>query len=275
MRSYAMKLWINIALLIGMLAIALPLSGLIGLRDGMWFPVRWVSVSGPLQRVSAEQVRASVAPLLSGGLLRVNPQKVRQTIEALPWVERAEVRKEWPGTLTVRLTERLALARWGTDQLITTEGKQLELSTAQALGDMPQLSGPQGRQQDLIAFYRAAEQALGDNRIGIVAAHFSDGGGLTVTLDDGTSVLLGSNDFLDRWTRFLGALPQLRETAAGRNLERVDLRYSHGLAVRWRDVQSESAPAIAGSTSGSPPVVGSFVGQSSGATPRRTPELAL
>lgn len=275
MRSSTMKVWINLALLVGVLAVALPLSGFIGLRDGTWFPVRWVTVSGPLQRVSAEQVRASVAPLLTGGLLRVNPQKVRHTIEALPWVERAEVRKEWPGTITVRISERSALARWGTDQLITAEGRQLDLATAQALGDMPQLSGPAARQHDLIEFYRAAERALGDSRIGIVAAHFSEGGGLTVTLDDGTSVLLGSDHLLDRWERFLGALPNLRETAAGRNLERVDLRYSHGFAVRWRDLQSESTPAIAGSTSGSAPVIGSFVGQSTSGPPQRTPELAL
>lgn len=247
MRSYAMKIWINLALLIGLLAIALPLSGLLGLRDGSWFPVRWVTVSGPLQRVSAEQVRASVAPLLEGGLLRVNPQKVRQTVENLPWVDRAEVRKEWPGTLSVRISERSALARWGTDQLITTEGQQLNLATAQALGDMPQLSGPATRQQDLIEFYQAAARTLGGQRIGIVAAHLGEGGGLTVTLDDGTAVLLGSDQLLQRWERFIRALPNLRETAAGRNLERVDMRYSHGFAVRWRDLQSEVSPAIAGS----------------------------
>jgi cell division protein FtsQ len=268
-----MKLWVNLALLVGVLAVVLPLSGLLVLRDGSWFPVRWVTVSGPLQRVSAEQVRASVAPLLEGGLLRVSPQKVRQTIEALPWVDRAEVRKEWPGTLSVRLTERSALARWGTDQLITTEGEQLDLSTAQALGDMPQLSGPAARQQDLIEFYQAAAKALGDSRIGIVAAHFSPSGGLTVTLDDGTSVLLGSDQLLDRWERFLNALPKLRENAAGRNLERVDLRYSHGFAVRWRDLQSDVSPSIAGSTASIAPDSGQF-GRSAGA-PQGTPELAL
>lgn len=273
MRSLAMKLWINLALLVGLLAIALPLSGIVGLRDGAWFPVRWVTVSGPLQRVSAEQVRASVAPMLEGGLLRVSPQKLRQTIESLPWVDRAEVRKEWPGTVSVRITERAALARWGTDQLITTEGEQLDLSTAQALGDMPQLSGPSARQHDLIEFYRDAAKAMGDSRLSIVAAHFSEGGGLTVTLDDGTAVLLGSDQLQVRWARFLQALPNLREAAAGRNLERVDLRYSHGFAVRWRDVQSEVSPAIAGS-SHNPAAGGTAYGQAS-ALNARTPELAL
>lgn len=240
-----LRVWVLLAAVIALTAVLLPLSGLFGMRESSWFPVRWVQVSGPLQRVSAEQVRSSVAPMLQRGLFSLDPRAVKIAIEALPWVEQAEVRKLWPGTLAVRIRERSALARWGDHQLITAEGRQLELNAAEALGDMPQLSGPPGRQQELIDFYKGAAAELSEARLCIVAARLSEGGGLTVTLDDGTHVLLGSDAVLERWKRFVKALPNLREQANGRNLERVDLRYTHGLAVRWRSVETESTPAVA------------------------------
>ena len=240
-----LRLWMVSAIVIALIAVAMPLSGLLGLRKECLFPVRWVQVSGPLKRVSAEQVRSSVEPMLGTGLFGLSPAKVRAAVEALPWVERAEVRKLWPGTIAVRISERSALARWGDDQLITAEGVNLSISTADALGDMPQLSGPPGRQQELIDFYRGAAAELTEARLCIVAARLSEGGGVTVTLDDGTRVLLGSDALLERWKRFVKSLPNLREQAQGRSLERVDLRYSHGLAVRWRSIESESTPAVA------------------------------
>lgn len=249
------RLWISLAVGIALLAVALPLSGLLGLRQGSLFPVRWVQVSGPLKRVSAEQVRSSVAPLLDRGLFALSAHQVKAVVEALPWVERAEVRKVWPGTISVRIAERSALARWGDDQLITTEGKHLDISSADALGDMPQLSGPPGRQQELIDFYRGAAPALAGARLCIVAARLSEGGGLTVTLDDGTHVLLGSDALLTRWQRFVKALPDLRAQAQGRNLERVDLRYTHGLAVRWRALETVDVPAVAALPAASGPAL--------------------
>lgn len=245
MRSGALKLWMSLGLLMAVLAVALPLTGLLGWKGDAWFPVRWVKVSGPLQRVSAEQVRGTVAPLLEGGLLRLSVREARAALEALPWVERAEVRKQWPGTLEVRVNERTALARWGDDRLITPAGEAFAAAAAPALGDMPQLSGPVERQQELVAFYRATLAEAEALRLRLVAAHVSPGGSVTVTLEDGAVVVLGSGDALERWERFLKALPSLRQQAAGRELERVDLRYPHGIAVRWRRLGDAALPVIA------------------------------
>ena len=38
-------------------------------------------------------------------------------MDALPWVERADVRKQWPDTLEVQLQEHEPFAFWGQDRL--------------------------------------------------------------------------------------------------------------------------------------------------------------
>ncbi len=59
-------------------------------------------------------------------LVGLSAEQARQTIAKLPWVESAEVRKVYPGTLLVSLEERKAFAVWQNGQ---------ELSLIDSAGD--------------------------------------------------------------------------------------------------------------------------------------------
>lgn len=59
-------------------------------------------------------------------LVGLSAEEARQSIDKLPWVESAEVRKVYPGTILVSLQERKAFAIWQNDK---------ELSLTDAAGD--------------------------------------------------------------------------------------------------------------------------------------------
>ena len=59
-------------------------------------------MQGELQRVDEAQLRATVLPYVQRGFFAVQPDKIQAAVTALPWVERAEVRKHWPDVLEVR-----------------------------------------------------------------------------------------------------------------------------------------------------------------------------
>src|SRR5262245_24462168 len=58
----------------------------------------------PNQLISVAQVEAG-APLL-----RVDTGAVRERIEGIPWIERAEVDKKFPGTVHITVHERVPVA---------------------------------------------------------------------------------------------------------------------------------------------------------------------
>ena len=109
----------------GMLVLLLALAALGSQRllfDQHW-PLKWIEVEGEFERVSAEQVRATTTPLLASGFFGVDLDQVRTTIEALPWVRRAEIRKRWPDRIRIHITEHLPMARWGENELVSKLGE--------------------------------------------------------------------------------------------------------------------------------------------------------
>ena len=60
------------------------------------WPIRWLEVDGPFERVGAEQVRARLAPLVSGSFFTVNTRVMRETASSMPWVASVSVQKIWP-----------------------------------------------------------------------------------------------------------------------------------------------------------------------------------
>lgn len=55
-------------------------------------------------------VRQASAVRPGGALLDLDESAIERRVAALPWVLRAEVRRDWPGTVRIRITERLAAA---------------------------------------------------------------------------------------------------------------------------------------------------------------------
>lgn len=84
--------------LVGWLAMRSPLLDVDAIRvDG-------ASNTRPASIVAASGVRRGTA------MVDVDEGAVARRIEALPWVRSATVRRDWPGTLTVTITERRAVA---------------------------------------------------------------------------------------------------------------------------------------------------------------------
>lgn len=68
-----------------------------------------VKVDGAVQ-LTSEEVRFVSGLRLGQPLADVDPGRVARAVETLPWASKATVRRQWPGTVTIRLAERTAAA---------------------------------------------------------------------------------------------------------------------------------------------------------------------
>ena len=89
-------------LLVGMLALWV-------LRQPV-FAVRAIAVTGEVTHSNAVTVRANVASQLSGTFFTMDLDRARQAFEALPWVRKAVVRREFPNRLKIVLQEHKPFA---------------------------------------------------------------------------------------------------------------------------------------------------------------------
>jgi hypothetical protein len=77
---------------------------LVGWAD-QFFPITSVEIND-LRKVSREEVLAALHLEPARGLIATDTGKLIQSLESLPWIQRAEVRRVFPDTLVVELKER-------------------------------------------------------------------------------------------------------------------------------------------------------------------------
>jgi len=223
----------NIAAWLAALAlVALPL---VGVMNGWFASSRWpfhqLKIDAEFRRVNADQVRAAAAPQLARGFFAVDLGAVRNAIEQVPWVERAEVRKHWPDLLEVRLVEREAVAVWRDHRLVSRSGTLFAVPGNTAPEGLPSLSGPDARVAEVLDFHGRINVALRGSGLQASGLSLSDRGGWTAQLASGAELVIGREQPEQRFARFVAALPRL-EPGALAQLVRADLRYANGFAVR-------------------------------------------
>jgi cell division protein FtsQ len=196
------------------------------------FPLARATVHGTLGHVTREQVHEALLGRTIGNFFSADLEQVKRLIEEIPWVRRAEVRRQWPDRLEIAIEEHQLLGRWGEKQLVNVFG---EVFAGQAQGDLPRLSGPVGTERDVTQRYYRFQQmakALDTEPVEMVltpryAWHVKFANGLSVDLGREQS----RSPIEARFQRFVAAHPNAADTL-GRPIVHADLRYSNGFAVR-------------------------------------------
>lgn len=242
--------WI-LALALVALPVVVVVSGWVG---GERWPLRTLRVQGDLQRVDESRLRATVLPFAKRGFFAVQLDRIQTAVNTLPWVERAEVRKHWPDVLEVRIREHRPYARWGTDQLLSEQGKLFAaVSTVDIPQGLPLLEGPNARVPEVVALYNQARERM-VNVGGVRGVAVDLRGSWSITLANGTDVVLGRNDTEARLRRFAQLLPRLLAQHPGQRLARADLRYTNGFALVWAELPDDGNAAPVAPAAPAPPI---------------------
>jgi len=184
------------------------------------------------------EVERSLAGRLRGNFFSINLEALRQSLEQLPWVRHAEVRRQWPSRIEVSIEEHVPVAFWGqaTGQLVNSHGEVFAaVMSIPPAAPMPVLLGPSGLAPEMLGYYQQAQDLL--KPLGRVprALNVSPRLALQVKLDDGMIVELGREQLKaplrQRLERFVEYYPSVL-SAARQRPSVVDMRYPNGFALR-------------------------------------------
>jgi cell division protein FtsQ len=196
-------------------------------------PLRVVEINGEFTHLEPAAIEAQVAGAIDGGFFTVDMQKVRNAVRAMPWVAEVSVRRVWPDMLRMHVTEQVALARWGGDALVNLQGEVFRPQPMIASQDLPRLDGRPQDAPEVVNLYLLMRSALVNSELAVQEMQLNRRGEWSVVFGNGLSVMFGGGDVVSRMRDFLKVYPQLRAQAS-REPERIDMRYEHGFAVRWK-----------------------------------------
>jgi cell division protein FtsQ len=171
---------------------------------------------------------------------------LRHSLELLPWVRTAAVRRVWPDRLMIQITERIPIAFVRIEdstQLVDEEGVLLESKTEGLPNfDFPVLMGLESgfdaellaRNRKRLELYRQLMKELDENGAGLSRdlseVHAQDAGSVSVVLNDDTVLVhLGAGQFQQKFRRYLAMSREIKQKY--RLLESVDLRFENQVVV--------------------------------------------
>lgn len=241
-------MWHDVRALNATASTLLAATLLAGLASGVWwlsqrpmFTLRQVRIESlykiDLKHVNELTVRNSVLGRLRGNFFTTDLDQVRTTFEAVPWVRRATVRREWPDGLIVEVEEHEALGTWGEGRLLSVKGDVFTANLAEADDDheLPAFFGPAGSEKDVLARFSELRSWFAPVKLVPQELALSSRYAWTVKLDNGMSVELGreqdKNTVKARVQRLVGVYPQLVARLQEGRIDTIDMRYPNGLAL--------------------------------------------
>ena len=206
-------------------------------------PVGRVAVSGDLEHVSRPELMAVISEALEGGFLWADLDTVREPLEALPWVHRAVVRRRWPDSIEVQVIEQTVIARWGEHSFLNHAGEVFTPPGTRQVEDLPVLSGPADSHRDLMVEYRRIHEWLQPIGLQISGLYMNSRGGMEAELSDGARLVFGRGHLEEKLARLQAVLADRdsRGSLVNGRPARIDLRYSHGLAIAWQNDSNQDS----------------------------------
>ncbi len=190
-------------------------------------PLHAVQLENQVQQVSDEEILQVAQASAKGNLLTVDIEQMKQSLEEIPWVRKASIRREFPGSLAINLEEQQVLARWNKQMLVNHYGEVFSADTEQ---NLPEFFGPDGTSSEVAIHFDYFNKQLAMVDLYVKKINLTHRYAWRLSLTNGAVLELGRENIEQRMTRFVEAYPySLASEQSG--FKYVDLRYRNGFAV--------------------------------------------
>ncbi len=197
-----------------------------------YFPIKEVKIAG-IQHVNHDEVQHILLPLVNKGYFAVSVEHIKESLAQFPWVADASVRRVWPNQIIIQVSEKSPLALWNNEKLLSTSGQLFSPARNTFPADLPLFMGPEGAQLKMMENYAELSKIIAPLHFTMTRFEWSPGHVWSMTLNNGIKVNIGHKDILTRVGDFVKVYPKIIGNRAN-EVNSVDLRYSNGLAVRWK-----------------------------------------
>jgi cell division protein FtsQ len=211
-----------------------------------------------LRHVSESQILMKLKQIeeRNQNLFAVNLDELRKSLELLPWVKDATVRRMLPDKLIIQVVERVPIAFARTDHttcLVDDEGMLLETRPEQFWRfDFPVIFGLEpgfepellSRNKKRTALYKSFMKSLDGSDAGlsrdVSEVHLQDPQSISIVLNDDTVLVhLGPDQFQEKFRRYLAMSREIKQKYP--QADSVDLRFENQIIINAANEKITSA----------------------------------
>lgn len=225
--------WLTPVLIVVLLVVALRL-GYMALLEVANVPISKVTVNGDFRFLDRSAIERVMLPHLGTGFFMVDLARMRDDLLRSPLVHQVTVRRAWPDQLLVFITEQVPVLRLGEDAYLNPYAEVFRPGASLPGVELPRVDGPAGSEALLLHQFDVFTELLQPTGLRISRLVLDGKHAWRIELDNGSEVLLGRRD-VERRAQLMARL-FTRDWAGDRDrVRRIDMRYTNGVALAWKD----------------------------------------
>jgi len=227
------RVWVQVVLpLFAFAALILLMCWLwLVMTSANMFAFRQIKIQANYGYIATDELQELVRNHVHGGFFSIDLSRLKEALLRHPWVNQVAVRRVWPATLVVIVSEHRPLARWNQDGVISDSGVVFTPQRSSIPKELPQFFGDDSSAMRLLGEYHTLQTLLLPLKLELIELEKTARDSWRARLSNGLTIILGREDIDARLEKLVVAYPRLRFTAPAEKI-RVDLRYPNGFAVR-------------------------------------------
>ncbi|WP_028304911.1 cell division protein FtsQ/DivIB [Oceanospirillum maris] len=202
-----------------------------GVQPLFYWPVEGVKVIGAMERLEQKKLQYALADSLAEGFLASDLDNVKDSVESLPWVGSAKVRRLWPEQIEVVLSEKKPVANWLQNGFLDSNLVAFFPADYSGFESLPKLAGPVGSERKVWEFYQAVSQQMDVLEVQVDVVSMAKHGAWSLHLKNGPWILLGKDQTRERLKRLNSVYTSLNNR--WEEVRLIDMRYPNGFSVEW------------------------------------------
>ena len=203
------------------------------LQKSSSFAIKRVKVVASFEHLAPEFLQNIIRPyIVDRGFFDLDAIALREKLLHLPWVHTISIRKIWPNEIVVNLEEQIPVAQWNDTSLFSSQEEVFTPAGTTFPADLPQLTGPQERAQEILRAYFAMQKMVSPLNYKITELAVDQHDFWRLKLNDQLLVIIGQKEIFSRVQLFVKSFPKIKNSS-GKIAKSVDLRYKNGLAVKF------------------------------------------
>jgi len=196
-------------------------------------PIKKIRAQGEFINVTENMILDAITNDIKAGYLNVNVHKLQNKIEKLAWVKFAAVRRVWPDSIVVTITEQKAYAFWKNNSLLNEFGEQFKPKTITEL-TLPKLNGPDNLNLKVMSEYKNIARQLNEVNLSINEFTLDARRAINLSLSNDIKISLGRTNSEIRLKRFITAY-KVSLQLQSKKIDYVDMRYTNGFSIKWKE----------------------------------------
>lgn len=194
-------------------------------------PIKTVSIKGDIPPADESHISGLISDVVRHSLLSVDLKEIQSQVQTFPWVQQAEVRRVWPDQISIMIFNQEPVAWWNDRWLLNAYGEFFLPGSFIVPDNLPKFYGKNDFTIKMLAYYQQINTMIVPLKLTINQFQMDSAGTCQAVLNNGTTLILGNEDVLNRVQRFVDVYSKIFQ--ANKQAKTVDLRYSHGVAVKW------------------------------------------